>query len=507
MKIIISGNTYTAMDELSFNPETDLTNDSLPINEFEARLFTNNQISYGQWAELRDDNDTLWARYWLSYAERIGRDDDHETYIVKVIGQSPLAFLERIKLAPKFYSSYTAKSAIQEILSYVGSLGSIDQVVDSTSLLNELDSISVTGFAPEQTARERLQWILLMTGCYIGSYFDTRIHISKVNTSGGALIPIEATYWKPVISHRDYVTKIIVHAYSYIQGTPQSTDQYVTDGTNYWIQSETIVTLTNSNAPSGAPENEIDIEGVTLISQSNASTVITNLAAYYFNRTEVELECINNASYKPGERVTVYVNDDTLIAGYIDHCDFEFGVQAKSSLHLSAAESVDGARLTIQYKWGSVIVALRSYFLPKNFPYSITTEYLDTIISGHRYIFRPLTASVSGTLTENTTVTVNVEIAIDYFTQAISDKSIVLAQRGEVLAIVDGLYNSLVRYKHNENVLRVLQLIYIKRRDECNAMFLEMEREKQNTAHFMKILSVDEVEFDTEHTYRTVEIS
>lgn len=73
MKIVINSTEYTAFDGLSFSPEADLTNNSLPINEFEARIFTNAYISYGQWAQLKDDNNNLWANYWLRYAERIGR--------------------------------------------------------------------------------------------------------------------------------------------------------------------------------------------------------------------------------------------------------------------------------------------------------------------------------------------------------------------------------------------------------------------------------------------------
>ena len=71
MKCVIGGNTYTAVDSLGFSPQADLTGNSLPINKFEVRLFTNDVISYGQFAELRDDLDNLWARYWISYAERI----------------------------------------------------------------------------------------------------------------------------------------------------------------------------------------------------------------------------------------------------------------------------------------------------------------------------------------------------------------------------------------------------------------------------------------------------
>jgi len=444
MKFIIAQTEYKVFDKLSFSPETDLTNNSLPINEFEARLFTNANIQFGQWAELRDDNNNLWARYWLRYAERIGRDDDRQTYIVRIIGQSPLAFLERVRMPAEFYNS-TADGCIDEILNYVGTIGQSGEIIDDNVIAQEFESIQIVGFAPEQSARERLQWILMAAGGYVLSYFDTTIHIRKISTSGATLIPITKTFWKPTITHRDYVTKIIVHAYSYTVGTPDTTDQYVTDGTNYWIQTETVIQLINSNAPAGAPENVVEIEGVTLISPSRASTVITNLAAYYFNRVEVDADVIDNAEYKPGDRVTVYTEEDQLYTGYIDHVDFSFGLQARGRLHLTGAQDVDGAKLTILYKWGewgNTQIASRVYYLPKGYAYSITTEYLDWPMSGHRYIFRPTTATVTGTLTADTTKTVSVEVALDYFTQASNERQLIEDQHTQLVSILNEIYNS-----------------------------------------------------------------
>ena len=57
----INATNYTAIDNLSFSPEADLINDSLPINEFEARIFTNDVIAFGQWADLYDDQDHLYV--------------------------------------------------------------------------------------------------------------------------------------------------------------------------------------------------------------------------------------------------------------------------------------------------------------------------------------------------------------------------------------------------------------------------------------------------------------
>ena len=411
MKCVINGDTYTAIDNPRFSPEADLTGNSMPINEFEVRLFTNDIIPYGQYAELRDDLDNLWAKYWISYAERIGRDVDKETYIVKLIAQSSLAFLERIKLPAKFYNM-SATAMLTDILRQAGQAGAI--TVD-TAIQTEWDSITITGFCPEQTARERFQWLMLCTGGYIKSFFDSGMKVEKLSTDNMKVIPLEKTYWKPSISHRDYVTQIKVHAYTFTQGTPQSTDTYVTDGTTYWIQTEQLITLSNSFVPSGVPENVVEIEGVTIVDPTAASLIIQNLVAYYFDRMEVNAEVIDNAEYIPGDLVTVYTDEDQLVRGYIDQVGFTFGVQAKGSLHLTAAAEVDGVLLTIIYTWNNKTIAKQSMYLPKDYPYTVTTKYHDWTMMGHRYIFRPLQDTISGTLTQDTTVTVECEVALDQY--------------------------------------------------------------------------------------------
>lgn len=522
MKIVINGNTYTEFDSLEFSPETDLTNDSLPINEFEARLFTNAQISYGQWAELKDDNNNLWAKYWLSYAERIGRDDDKETYIVRLIGRSILWMLDQIELDPKMYKAagnHTATSVLDEVfygVTYLRNLSAAERFKDN-SVKSIWDNTSIIGYCPRQTARERLQWLLVVTGCYIESYFDSNIAINKVSTTDTTVIPIEKTYWKPVISHRDYVTALKIHQYQYTQLSEEPTNmvnylryEYQSGGqtiVEHYMVTGQVVTITNGNAPSGAPENVIDIDDLNLVNSSNASAILMNLVAYYFNRTEVELDVINNGEYKPGQLVTVYTDDDALVKGYINRCQFEFGLQAKSGLHLTAAESVDGAKLIIQYKWGSIIVAQQGFFLPKNHSYSITTQYIDTNLTNHRYIFRPLTDEVSGTLTADTIETVNVEVALEYYAEPVSDRSVVNAQEQEVLAYINDHYNFLMLYKTNENIRKVLQLVYAKWRKTCIENFNIMRQGSVSKASILKVLSVDEITVETSEERNVVIIS
>lgn len=416
------------VDDIGFNPEADLTNDSMPINEIEARIYTNDLINFGQWADLYDDNNHLFAHYWLRFAERIGRDDDRQTYIVRIIGQSPLAFLERVTMPAEMVDD-DAEVLIMDILDYLGSMGHDGDIISSSDIDSNVGDIHITGFCPEQSARERLQWILTAAGGYALSAFNDVIAVNKIplgSNSAGILIPAEKTFWKPTISYRDYVSSIKVTGYTFTEGTPSNVDEYVTDGTTYWIQQKQVVSVSNPSLPSGAPNNEIVIDDMTILSPSRASVVASILSNYYFNRVEVEADVINNCEYEPGMKVMVYTDRDTIYGGYISGCDFAFGLQTKSRIHLVGTYGVDVCELTINYMWNDFMVAQRKYYLPKNTPYSITTEYLDKTISGHRYIFRPTLLTVSGTLSSNTTATVPVAIALDHYLGSGSERSAII---------------------------------------------------------------------------------
>ena len=497
MKCIINQKEYTAVDNVSFSPQTSLTMDNLPINQFEVRIFTNDIIDYGQYCELRDDLDNLWARYWISYAERIGQDVDKGTYIVKVIAQSSLAFLERIKIPAKMYNT-NAYAVLTDILQLSGQSGAVTLDADTQT---EWSNIQINGFCQEQTARERFLWLMLCTGGYIKSFFDTGIKVEKLETEEPKLIPFESTYWKPTISHRDYVTQIKIHAYNYINTTPHNTDTYVTDGTTYWVQEEQIITLTNSFAPSSVPENIIEIENVTLVNANIASVIIQNLVAYYFNRMEVNLEVIDNGDYIPGDLVIAYTDEDKLVRGYIDQVGFAFGVQAKGNIHLTAATEIEGAFLTIVYKWNETVIAKQSIFLPKNYEYSVTTKYHDWTMGGHRYIFRPLQDAVSGTLTENTTVTVQCEVALDLYKINDNDavRNSLQNDKSAILEYLNDYYQEKIIMDGDEarNKLAVV-------RKEVTDTYSEMIDDVEKYTDVLHIKSVDEI--TTEETEK-VDIS
>lgn len=446
MHLRINNTDFEEISNLSFSPEADLINNSLPIPEFECRVYTNVNIQYGQWADLLDENNNLYAHYWIRFAERIGRDEDNDTYVVRLIAQSPLAFLERVTMPAEMVDD-DARVLIMDILDYLGAMGHDGDIISSNDIDDAVGDVHITGFCPEQSARERLQWILTAAGGYALSAFNDVIAVNKIplgKTSSATLIPLDKTFWKPSISYRDYVSKIKVTGYSYTKRTPTNVDEYVTDGTDYWIQQKQVISLTNPDLPSGAPNNEVVVDGLTVLTPARASIVASVLANYYFNRAEIDADVINNAEYEPGMEVMVYTDTDTIYRGYISECNFTFtsGLNNKSKIHLVNTSEIEVAILTVNYTWDGTRIKRVKYYLPLDVQYSITAEYVEYEKDGHRYIFRPTVSTITGTLTSDHTENVPVDIALDYYQAVLSDSETLLEQEQTMLNWIDGQYNT-----------------------------------------------------------------
>lgn len=400
---------YSDLKSLTFAPETGLLGQSASINQFEADIITADTIEIGDYMRLRDDLENLWAEYWLTSARRV----DNKT--VRVTGKSDLLLLDRPTLPAEFYNGVAVSTILDEIFDSIGYSFGNTYTVDPT-----IAAQTLTGFCPEQTARERLQWVCFAAGAYIKSYFCRGLQILTVAStlSGGIgeLIPIDKTFYKPTITETDYVTAVTVKAFSFTQADPQSGDKYVTtrDGVTYVYTVEEI-TLSNPDIqPAQFPVNVVEAEEVMLLDRTCASAVATSLAQYYFKRTTVELDVINNAEYEPGQKVTVYGDKDRLYTGFITACNFRFGKQARSTLTVAAAEMTAGAQLTIIAQYLGERLTVRRYTFPVGYGYSVTNDYLDMTAGGIRRVYRPLTEKTEGTMTsEGVTVVVQYDIALE----------------------------------------------------------------------------------------------
>ena len=410
MYILIDQTTYTELRDLSFAPQTDVTGNSLPINEFAVSIITSDAIAYGQYAELYNDVNTRFAKYWIVYAEREGD-------AVRVVGRSDIALLDGVTLPAVMYNSEPIADVLDGVMvrqAGGGMVASIDY-----SLASALSGVTISGYCPEQSARERLQWICFVAGAYVRSFFNGMTRIQPLDTTE-TLIPIEKTYWRPAIKYSDWVTAVRVTAFSFAAGTPQTTDEWVQVGSTYYIVTRQVFTLTNNEAPATAADNVVDIDGVYLVNAANANGILSYLALLYFRRAEITMDVIDNGEYRPGDRLMVYGAEDQLFVGYAQSAAFGFGKQSKATLQLVAVDTVEGAALRVTYKWGDLTLGMAKYVFPVGYSYSIQNMYLDRTMGGHRYIFRPTTDSITGTMVEGgLTVTVNYQVALDLYKNAL----------------------------------------------------------------------------------------
>lgn len=426
MKVKINNIIYTQIRNLSFSPETDITGSSLPVNQFFVEIKTTDIIGVGINAYLYDDDGDLWAKYWITESVVV----DEGWY--KVTAQSIILLLDRFTLPAVVYSAKSVSNVLDAIFNTIASVYPGETVY---TLDPALSSATVTGFCPEQTARERLLWVIFSIGGYLKTYFNEYAEIVKLDTTLTA-IPEDVTFWKPEISYGDYVTAVKVRAYTYTQGTPQATDTWVTDGVNYYIQTYQDFTLTNPDIPITVTDNVVFIDKVTLVNQSNAATILGVLSQYYFKRIEVKAEVIDDGEYLPGDKCQIS-NGDRLLTGFITKSDFKFGTAKKASLQLVQSDVLASAKLILQYMWGNILLKKLSYLLPVGYAYSVSNPYIDKVVNSHRYIFRPQAENASGTMVSGgVTDTEQYDVALDWYDLELYVVSVdELSESNEVVSI------------------------------------------------------------------------
>lgn len=401
MKIRIGSNTYTAISDLGFSPEVDVTSSVVSTNEFTARIRTEDSLQVGEKAYLYDDLDNLWASYWLMDATEV------ETGTRDVLCQSAIRLLDNIELPAIMYSGTTVEAALQVVLSAISG-----QYTVGTSIANK----QLNGFCPKQSARVRLQWICMVAGAYVKTFFSEKVVIDTLREEDYTLIPMAETYWKPSVEYGEYVTEIRATYFTYIEREPIRTEKSVEADGHEYVEVATEVSLRNTEVPSIVPENVVTLDSVTLVNQSNVDDVMAHLAKTYFKRIEMDMEVVNNAKYYPGQSVAAFADADRMMVGHIKSCSFTFGLQSKAKVHLVALDDIDSAVLNIKYTWNDDEIAFRHYRLPVGYAYSITNPYVSIDHEGHWYLLRPTAAKVEGTMPNDTLlVTQPEELALDAY--------------------------------------------------------------------------------------------
>lgn len=420
MRIRTGNTTYTKVKNMTFAPQVAITSMELPVNEFAADIVTTDTISEGAYAELRDDLGSLWAKYWIYRAVRL------DASTVRVYAHSEIALMDDVDLDEVVYDDEPLDDVLESIMlrqsGAPGIVTPIDYDLDAS-----LEEVTVMGYCPPQTARERLQWVLFACGAYAKTAFNNRPQILPIQDTAH-LVPLEQTYYRPTVNVERRVTEIRVTAYTFVQAAQTSTD-ILSDDTSYtfplpWKATTQLYKLVNPDATAMDGDNPVEVDELYLVNPGNVSVLLHRLAARYFSRESVDMDVIDNAQHIPGDMVTVYSRADTLYTGFIESASFAFGLQAKAKLKVVAAQHVESAALTILYAYNNKTIRKERYLLPVGYPYEISTVYVDRTRSGTRRIYRPTVAAVTGTMDEAETVQVPCEIALELRNHALTVLSV-----------------------------------------------------------------------------------
>lgn len=400
-EVITGGGEYHKVSNINFAPQTDLTGNSLPVNQYSIDIFTTDDIPVETINHtLYDDRGLLWADWPITKVQRLAQN------YVRVTATSWLNKLDNRQLDAVMYQAEPASSAIEACFG----TGNRDYSINAA-----IAAKTVTGFAPAQTARERLTWLCFVLGAFVVDTFRSDARITGIDNVP-ANIPIGKTYWRPTVDADKWVTGLKITTYSFRQGTQE---EWETDDNSYmfptpWIATPQTFTLANPDVPEGTPANVVEFNSLYLINPGNVSEIAARLAKYWFNPTTMQLDAINNHVYRPGDMVTAYTGLGGTVSGYIQQASFAFGKQAMSTLKLIGVEPVELAALTINYVYDGDTVETEEYMLPVGVAFSVETLYPDITQGGRRRIYRPTVDTVDGTMVAGgLTEDVPCELALD----------------------------------------------------------------------------------------------
>lgn len=389
---------------MSFDPQVDLSGNSMPAGEYTVDVILSEPLSGDLAAcDLYDALDNLWCA-WPIRTSRYISDN-----CLRITCASWLRQLEHREMEPVMYTGETAEAIMTDVFG--------QEHANHYTLANALKNRTILGFAPAQTARDRLLWLLFVLGAYTQDVFRDDVLIKPVDETA-TLIPLDKTFATPAEEQADWVTGLKITTYTFRQAA--SEEEWHEDDSSYmfplpWLATEQTFELSNPLAPADAPSNVVEIDSIYLITPNNVSDISMRLAKYWFNPAEVTLDCINNRAYRPGDMVTAYVARERLVTGYIQQASFRFGVQARSTLKLVGTQQISGAQLIISYTYQGGVIGRQTYYLPVGVAFTIQNNYIDRIYQDRRYIYRPQSDTVTGTMVDGgLTVDQPCDLALEY---------------------------------------------------------------------------------------------
>jgi hypothetical protein len=266
------------------------------------------------------------------------------------------------------------------------------------------NSTLLWGYTPIQTRKERIQEILFVNNYTIEGLFS-RVWTIKQQSDNteGRIVPVSKTFSHPTVKMERGANSIKVISYYFDAREPQDGEKYVYAGipvagsdipyfTN-WVYTEIEHTANNPSYGGREDSSDVSIECM-LVDGNKASDLLDALQDYYFNPVTVEAEIVNNNTYKLGQKLRVYTEEDVMYEGYVTGMSYSFGNQAKTRITLSQCTKLETAKVTRTFVCNALdgaVVGKRVHYLPpRNNYYIIANPDLHIHCGGEFYTLSPV---------------------------------------------------------------------------------------------------------------------
>lgn len=414
MKVHIVGGTngetvtYTKITDIEFAPDADMTNMTLPINDFECTIQTEDEITvyypvyyqgevdhYGQrWIEFEDDAGNKYFQFVLTGARRLNKK------FVRVRGESILSDCEKLVLEPIMYNNKNAKTALQDIVDY-------EEISGFAYISNDIGDMRISGFCPEQTARERIQWICFVLNLKIkqvqtpltqyGHPYNLEITPFEAFDSAPAPIESDETYYKPTTEEDEVYTKIVLYYYSYEKRAPQSGEKSVkvynpnTGEYDTYVLTESKSSYTPPSRGGYTEKNVLKIKDMYLVDFTHAPSIMSFLANKYCSDGVIAKgEIINNNKFKLLQRVLLRTAENSGVVGYISKENYTLGAQIKTDIELDFCRVISNLHnVTLIYTYKGLVLKKETFAYPYGFSYNLTPKYVDRYRPTSRTVYYP----------------------------------------------------------------------------------------------------------------------
>lgn len=334
-----SGTVYdsSVIESLSATQNADIMADIVPIDTAICRIRSETPL-VAEYMDV-DDNTGITGRPLSPLVAPIGH------YVVKQInnlgnnlyeiqGYSLVYRLDTPKVPAKYYNGVSLAVALKDVEKNANGSFGVTYNVDTA-----LSGKTITGYCPEQTARERLQQLCWAVGGYVSCACSALINILTIPSTAQGTVPKSEIYAFPAVANEDEVARVNLTVHTYTAGT--SGDDIVVDADgNKYVHTTSTLTMANT-ALTGVSNREISVDNATLVNSSNAQATLLRMASVYFN-SGTWYGTTTPQGYIPGQMVQAEDRDGQKRQGYISALTYSFGKGAATTMELKQSVSISG---------------------------------------------------------------------------------------------------------------------------------------------------------------------